>query len=127
MSEWETVKEPTETEEGLMTRHCLKCDHIESEPISKFPVRPIEPDKPVKPDEPTEPDKPDKPAKPDKPKDPVKPEEPADVKKPEEPELFILPDEKTPLANVPQTGDDVLYLFPAFLSGLGLILRRRRK
>ena len=139
MSEWETVKEPTETEEGLMTRHCLKCDHVESEPVDKLPAKPVEPDKPVKPDEPiepdkpvtpdesTEPDKPDKPAKPDKPKDPAKPEEPVDVKKAEEPELFILPDEKTPLADVPQTGNDIFYLFPAFLSGLGLILRRRRK
>lgn len=117
-SEWKTVKEPTETEDGLRTRHCLKCDHIESEPIDKLPVKPVEPDKPTEPQKPTEPEKP---------KDPAKPEEPVDVKKPDEPELFDIPDDDTPLANVPQTGDDIFYLFPAFLSGLGLILRRRRK
>lgn len=123
-SNWETVKEPTETEDGLRIRHCLKCDHIESEPVGRLPAKPAEPDKPTEPDKPVEPDKP---TASDKPKDPAKPEEPVDVKKPDDPYLFDIPDEKTPLANVPQTGDSIFYLFPAFLSGLSLILRRCRK
>lgn len=110
--EWAVVKEPTETEEGSRERRCLKCGHMETEPLAKKPGKPAEPDEPVIPETPAEPEK------------PIVPEQPA---KPEDPYLYDIPDDETPLANVPQTGDGIFWILPMFLSGLGVLMKRRKR
>lgn len=166
--EWEIVKEPTETEDGLKERHCLICEHMESESIPKAaeqepdipdgPTDGVDEQEPDIPDGPTGGTEPEEPVTPDEPEEPVTPDKPVDeseelttsdesvdepqkpVDRPEgstipddeilmteEPNLEILPNDRTPLADVPQTNDSIFWFLPMLASGLSLIKRRKRR
>lgn len=129
-SEWKTIKEATDAEEGLKERHCLDCEHEEKEAVPIIPVQTPEPS-------PTPEQTPEPSPGPEQTPEPgptleQTPEPGQDIKEPkQESGLAVIEDEDTPLANVPQTGDPYPWQLLLFVSGLGLALmaicnRRRR-
>ena len=74
MSNWNVVREATETETGYRTRKCMLCSYSESEEIPKItsPAVP-EPEEPESPEDPEDPETPNKPQTPHTPAVPVAP------------------------------------------------------